>query len=138
MRNLFLLFVLLIFAGQLQASDFEHCKALLTHNFSENSSFHRIDLDSVELQSLNRARASYNNDPFPKKVLTVYLEKFLGCRPGVVSFNQGPFGVSTASCDYLGEDNPSSFVCYLESNLGYFITNINFMEEMTVIYNRWD
>jgi hypothetical protein len=34
--------------------------------------------------------------------------------------------------------NPTSFACYLETNIGFFFVTSDFMDSTFVIWNRWD
>ncbi len=139
MRNLILLIFMLIFASQVSASS-DECKRLLTDNFHQESSFHVVDIDRV-VQIHGRDVFCSDNilDQYSFQFLiNSYLERELGCKAGAVNFEVGPNGTSESHCQFLNKQTPSSFVCYLETNIGYFVANINFMEELTVIYTRWD
>lgn len=42
------------------------------------------------------------------------------------------------SCKIIKEGSPSSEVCYLETDMGYFFLMRDMVDHINVIYNRWD
>ena len=46
--------------------------------------------------------------------------------------------ISKSSCREVAEGIPSSMVCYLESEIGYFIVSKDMLSGVNIIFNRWD
>lgn len=62
----------------------------------------------------------------------------LGCEHGDLNFGRGPEGRSHSDCNQLAGTRLNSVVCYVESNLGYFIVNRTYNDKLNVLFNHWD
>ena len=70
-------------------------------------------------------------------VLRLFLER-KGCSRNDVNFGKGPFGRSASRCRLVERYSPHSRVCYIETNLGYFLFSKNLIGNAQIIFNLWD
>ena len=63
-----------------------------------------------------------------------------GCGKNDIRFTAGPDSVRSgkAVCNNIAKGKPHSQVCYIESNIGYFLVARDMISGVTVVYNRWD
>lgn len=89
--------------------------------------------DSMSFQLYSEeAAASFEKKPENSAVAAVRdLEEKIGC--DVKSFEIGE-----VSCKDVVPGNLLSRVCYAESQHGYFFISMDMMENMNVVFNRWD
>lgn len=71
---------------------------------------------------------------FAKKMIETALSPY--CEASVIEFNLKD--QSQNGCMTVVPRNPTSFVCYLETNVGFFFVTSDFMDSTFVIWNRWD
>ena len=89
--------------------------------------------DSVSFQVYSEeAAVSFEGKPESAAVAAVRdLEEKLGC-------DAKSFELGEISCKEVVPGNLLSRVCYAESQLGYFFISMDMMENMNVVFNRWD
>jgi hypothetical protein len=63
-----------------------------------------------------------------------------GCGKKDLRFTGGPDSGRSgkAICKLIAKGIPHSRVCYIESNIGFFIVSRDMVSGATVVYNRWD
>lgn len=63
-----------------------------------------------------------------------------GCGKKDIRFTAGPDSMRSgkAICKNIVREKPHSRVCYIESNIGYFLVSRDMISGATVVYNRWD
>lgn len=60
------------------------------------------------------------------------------CSQNDVNFGQGPHGRSHSKCTNIVAGEDQSRVCYVETNLGYFIVTRDLLDTFNIVYSRWD
>ena len=113
------------------SSSFE-CRSRLTDNFSKNTIMVNFNYDPTEIRDY---RKDYLADGIA--VLRLFLER-KGCSRNDVNFGKGPFGRSASRCRLVERYSPHSRVCYIETNLGYFLFSKNLIGNAQIIFNLWD
>lgn len=98
------------------------CFADCFKNFSQgrDSASHQVNVSDVTgVENL------YESTKFAIKKLATYY----GC---------GDIAIRELRCDYLIKNMSESNVCYARTNLGYFIVNKDYVENVNVTFNRFD
>jgi hypothetical protein len=67
-----------------------------------------------------------------------WLQNQLGCSRQEVNFGTGPTGRAQSRCRAISERMPNSQVCYVESNLGYFLVHTDYLSNIVIQFHRWD
>lgn len=81
----------------------------------------------------------YEDDDLANAILYIrYLLNDLGCSKKDINFAKGPLGKSKSRCRNLVPGSYNSKVCYVESNLGYFLVSKDFEDLVDITFNRWD
>ena len=108
------------------------CVEALTTGFSDNTTTAQYNLDQYQIRD-------YGKDYLAEaiKIIRIHISE-LGCSRSSINFGQGPRGRSTSRCEQIVKSVNSSRVCYVETNLGYFLVSIGFLEDAVVTYHRWD
>jgi hypothetical protein len=125
MNKLFLVVALGIFVGMSQGvrADFE-CYRRVLNDFSVDSRSFQIYSEEVselfDEQPENAARESIR-----------LLEKQLEC-------NKKALNPVEVSCKDIVPGNIMSRVCYAENRDGYFFISLDLMENVNIVFNRWD
>jgi len=60
------------------------------------------------------------------------------CSQNDVNFGQGPQGRSHSRCSVIIANEDQTRVCYVETNLGYFLVSRDLLDTFNLIYSRWD
>jgi len=60
------------------------------------------------------------------------------CSQNDVNFGRGPQGRSHSKCSNILTNENQTRVCYVETNLGYFLVSQDLLDTFNVIYSRWD
>jgi len=132
MKNfIFLAIVFLSFTAQ--ASNQEksaECTDLLANDRDSNTFQINIDRDDLP---------NYGRDHLANGIVIIReLLKEEGCSKKAINFGKGPEGRSHSRCGKLHRASTNSMTCYIESNLGYFILNIDYHSTANIIFSRWD
>lgn len=61
-----------------------------------------------------------------------------GCSQNDINFGQGPHGRSHSKCSNIVPEQDHTRICYVETNLGYFLVSRDLLDTFNVIYSRWD
>ncbi|WP_417335998.1 hypothetical protein [Halobacteriovorax marinus] len=124
----FLLFAVSEFAS----ADEIRCINRLTNDFNTDSISHTLSLDDYEVRD-------YGNDHLALaiKMIRILVDE-VGCSPKAINFGRSARGRSHNRCDQILRGVPSSRVCYVETNLGYFFVTTNMLTDMHITFNRWD
>ncbi|MCR9204453.1 MAG: hypothetical protein NXH75_07750 [Halobacteriovoraceae bacterium] len=61
-----------------------------------------------------------------------------GCSRGDVNFGKGPHGRSHSRCTKVIRNQEHTRVCYVETNLGYFFLTTDLLDNINILYSRWD
>ena len=108
------------------------CIDRLTNGHNDNTTSARYNLQNLNLRD-------YGRDYLAQAIAVIRVHvKELGCSKKSINFGKGPWGRSQSRCTLVARGVESSRVCYVESNLGYFLVSTGFLDDMTVVYNRWD
>jgi hypothetical protein len=135
-RIFIFLFISLISTG-LFASQLKCYEDLLTNGHGGTEARHYF-FESSELDQMN-AQSNFGNDFMAKSIASIrFLLEDLNCTPNSVNFGKGPEGRSHSSCKLIRENVESSRVCYVETNLGYFLVSWDYLEGTHFIFNRYD
>jgi hypothetical protein len=134
-KSKFLMLIISLFMISFSSFAIEKsCTELLTQNYSKNS--HSYQMNEEELTGISEFVESYDiSKNISFKVVEVLLER-LKCNKKGVSFTSYPFNRS--SCKEIVPGVSTSYVCYVESNVGYFVINMDMMSTVNVTFNRWD
>lgn len=110
------------------------CNDKLTNNYSRDFSFYTLNRDQ-----LSHLR-DFGPDHLAQSIIYIryLLNEVIGCQRDEVNFGQGPLGRSQSRCSKLSPKVDFSTVCYVETNLGYFLVHSDFLENITFQYHRWD
>lgn len=124
MKGLMML-IAVVFLGMSQGAraDFDCYRRLLNDFSSDSSSFQIYDEDVAIV---------FEEAPEKAAVQSIrLLEKKLECDNKAIRSLE-------VSCKDVVPDNLMSRVCYVESNEGYFIMSMDMMENVNLVFNRWD
>lgn len=138
MKKFLLLLVLVVFAASMkaQARDViaeQKCFRSLTDDHARNINSFTIDLSELEIRD-------YGNDHLAKSIRVIReLLADLGCQPHAIKFGVGPLGRARSKCFYFDPNNRDiSRTCYVSTNLGLFKTTESYLDEMLIIFKRFD
>lgn len=70
------------------------------------------------------------------KEAVVQVAKNLGCHESELGLHNK--SAQVARCQEIVPGNELSKVCYLESNVGYFMISKDMLSNVNIIFNRWD
>ena len=108
------------------------CFKILTKDHTVDSAHFKVNLDDLELPEYGRDYLAFSIR------LIRELIKGEGCSRRSINFGFTPVGKARSSCKLLNPEAYWSRVCYVETNLGYFIINQAFINTAHVTYSRWD
>lgn len=125
MNKLFLAVVLGIFVGVSQGvrADFD-CYRNLLDDFSRDSK-------SFQIYSEEVAEAFGEGAQYASKEAIRLLGQKVGCRDSALKNVE-------VSCDEMILGNPISKVCYAEGEDGFFFVSVDMMDNVNIVFNRWD
>lgn len=118
--------VLFFLAGSLMAASgsAKDCYESLTAELSKDSQ--AFQLSEVEVGNSDSVGLEYATAAVSS------LAKKLKCdRPIVVDRTQ-------SACREIVPGVLSSEACYIKTDLGYFITNVDYLANINLVFNRWD
>ncbi len=121
MKTLILLFILLF-----SLSSFADCSQALSGDYTHDSKAYQLYEDEV---SLELAR---NTSKFAVAAVAA-LQYKLGCAHEKISNR-----FTNVSCNQVVPGVSLSTVCYLESQSGYFLVSVDMLENINIVYNRFD
>ena len=125
MNKLFLVVALGIFVGMSQGvrADFD-CYRRALNDFSVDSRSFQVYSEEVS--------ALFEEEPEQAARESIrLLEQRLEC-------DQKSLNPVEVSCKDIVPGNYMSRVCYAESNDGYFFISLDMMENVNIVFNRWD
>jgi hypothetical protein len=110
------------------------CEAKLTNDHNRDFSFYSFNRDEVS------HLRDFGPDHLAQSIVYIryLLNKVVGCQNDEVNFGKGPQGRAQSRCSSLSPKVDFSKVCYVETNLGYFLVHTDFMENITIQFHRWD
>ncbi len=125
MNKLFLVVALGIFVGMSEGvrADFD-CNGALLDNYSRDSKSFQIYSEEVAELFEERPEAA-------AKESIRLLRESLGCADKALNAVE-------VSCSEVIPGNSMSKVCYAENKDGYFFVSIDMMENVNIVFNRWD
>ena len=125
MNKLFLVVVLGIFVGMSQGvrADFD-CYSSLLDDFS-------VDSKSFQIYSEEAAELFEERPEAAAKESIRLLGEKLGC-------NNKNLDQMEVSCSEVIPGNLMSKVCYAENDIGYFFVSMDMMDNVNIVFNRWD
>ncbi|PIR28616.1 MAG: hypothetical protein COV38_15190 [Bdellovibrionales bacterium CG11_big_fil_rev_8_21_14_0_20_38_13] len=121
MKTLILIFVLLI-----SASSFANCSSALTNQYTQDSVAFQLSEDEVDYE-IPRATVE-----FAKQAVTSLQQK-LGCKLEKIGEQ-----FTNANCQEVVPGISSSNVCYVEGRSGYFLVSVDMLENINIVFNRFD
>ncbi len=121
MKILIPLFILLI-----SVSSFADCSQALSGGYAHDSKAYQLYEDEVNLE------LSRNTTEFATEAVLVLQQK-LGCMN-----EKSATTFSNVSCNQVVPGVRLSSVCYLEGQTGYFLVSVDMLENINIVYNRFD
>lgn len=118
-----LLVVILMAVSLGSAANYDCYKAALNDFASDSMAYQIYDEDISMAFDDNGVKASV------KAVRS--LESKLGCV-------EKSFEIKNVSCNEIVPGNSVSKVCYIESQLGYFFVSMDMMDQVNIVFSRWD
>ena len=135
MKKLLIVLLMIIFAASIKAEAGEverRCYGELTDGFKKDRNTFVLDLDFIQMRD-------YRTDQLAKSIRVVReLLDELGCSPKAINFGHTPQGRSHNTCKYFDRNQKDIKVCYVGTNLGYFLVHEDYLFHMTVNFYRWD
>jgi hypothetical protein len=123
---------LLLAVSEFTSANEARCINRLTSGYSSDSMSHTLDLNDYEIRD-------YRNDHLAFSIRMVReLLNDVGCSKNAINFGRSANGRSHSRCDQVLRSVPSSRVCYVETNLGYFFVTRNMLTNIHITFNRWD
>lgn len=95
-----------------------------------------LDSRSFQIDDQNIS-SDFDDDSisFSKEAI-VQVAKSLGCAQSDLGFDNKNMGGE--SCQELIPGKSFSKICYVESDVGYFMVSKDMLDHVNIIYNRWD
>ncbi len=123
---------LLFAVSEFSSADETQCINRLTNDYTADSVAYTMSVDDYNVRD-------YGNDHLALsiKMIRILIDKS-GCSPSAINFGRSARGRSHNRCDQILRGVPSSRVCYVETNLGYFFVTTNMLTDMHITFNRWD
>lgn len=123
---------LLLAVSEFSSASETRCIDRLTDAYSTDSMSHTINLNDINIRD-------YGNDhlAFSIKIVRELLNE-VGCSGNDINFGRSSRGRSHSRCHQVLRGVPSSRVCYVESNLGYFFLTRDMLTNVNITFNRWD
>ena len=110
------------------------CQSRLTNNFRESTLMENFKYDSESVRN-------YGKDYLAESIAILRLFVLdRGCSDRAINFGKGPSGRSASRCRLVERYSPQSRVCYIETNLGYFLVSksLESSSRLQIIFNLWD
>jgi hypothetical protein len=126
--------VLNLVCGQtlIASANEQHCRALLTSQFSRDSRYVTYHMDDLNVPDYGKDYLAHS-----LKTIRLFIER-LGCHPRDINFGQGAQGVAHSRCETIVRQTENSRMCYVESNLGYWFVHKDFVDNIHIMFHRWD
>lgn len=119
--------ILFVFIFLISSSaSFADCYQRLTSDYSRDSQAFQLSEDTVDY------KITRGSEVFAREAV-VALKASLGCQAQQVSKALMP-----ANCQEVVPNVPMSRVCYVESEFGYFLVSIDMLENINIVFNRFD
>ena len=110
----------------------DHCRDLLTAKFTRDSRYVSYQADDLNVPDFGRDYVAYS-----VKTIRLYIDR-LGCNQRDINFGQGAQGAAHSRCESIVRDRENSRMCYVESNLGYWFIHKDFVDDIHIMFHRWD
>tara|TARA_R110000868_G_scaffold204946_3_gene453186 strand:- start:53266 stop:53634 length:369 start_codon:yes stop_codon:yes gene_type:complete len=104
-----------------------NCYESLTQNYSRDSFAYQLNEDEVDLE-LDRGSV-----PFARAAVAA-LEAKLSCGMDAKALSLG----QSANCQDVVPGVALSRVCYIEKPYGYFLVSVDMLENINIVFNRFD
>ena len=132
MRKSLLILALGLFTLTASASP-DRCRTRLLGHGDVDSAAFSLNADEVFGQR------DFGRDYLAEAIFAVRaLLEDVKCSRNDINFGQGPLGRSHSKCRLIVNHAPQSAACYIESNLGYFFVTQDYLNNINIVYNRWD
>jgi hypothetical protein len=122
MKKVILMLLALVLSGSVFAN-YDCYRRALNDFSSDSAAFQVYSDDAIELYEERPEKAV--------KAAVSELEGKLECQ-------KGSFELAKISCKEVVPGNFISRVCYVESQHGYFFISMDMMEQLNIVFNRWD
>jgi hypothetical protein len=123
---------LLLAVSEFTSADETRCINRLTDSYSSDSITHTLNLTDLDVRD-------YRNDHLAFSIRMVReLLRERGCSRSDINFGRSANGRSHSRCEQVLRGTPSSRVCYVETNLGYFFVTRDMLTNVHITFNRWD
>lgn len=132
MKNWLIFLVLVVAAGWAFGGHATECRDVLTRESVRSVQYFSIDTDDYEIRDYGRDHVAW-----AIRMVRLLLEE-QGCARDEVNFGRGNFGRSKNRCQHIAAPKDESLVCYIETNLGYFIVTPSYGSEVSLVYHLWD
>lgn len=132
MKNWLVLLLLVVAASWAFQGRASECRDILLAESYSPVRYFSIDTDDYELRDYGRDHLAW-----AIKVVRLVLDDH-GCSQSDVNFGRGDFGRSKNRCSLVAEPKEESLVCYIETNLGYFIVAPSYASHVSVLFHLWD
>ncbi len=132
MKNWLLLLVLVMAAGWAFGGNATECRDVLTRESFQAVRYFSVDTDEYDIRDYGRDHVAW-----AIRMVRILLEE-QGCSRDEVNFGRGNYGRSKNRCQRISEPKDESLVCYIETNLGYFIVTPSYGSEVSLVYHLWD
>ncbi len=110
----------------------QDCRNLLTERFSSDSRYVSFSAGDLDLPDYGRDYMAYS-----VKVIRIFLDR-IGCHTQDINFGQGAQGSAHSRCEAIVRERENSRMCYVESNLGYWFIHKDFVDDVHIMFHRWD
>lgn len=128
MKKLLLSLALLAVASYGQAfASMENCRMNLLDDYKGDSKSYQIADESL-VNDFDSSPRSYSIESVQNLSNSLVKKSGLNCQ----------VEVSKASCKRIIANVDSSMVCYLESEIGYFLVSKDQLSGVNIVFNRWD
>ena len=108
-------------------NSFADCYESLTQNYSRDSFAYQLAEDEVDLE-LDRGSVSF------ARAAVEALEAKLSCGMDAKGLSMG----QSANCQDVVPGVALSRVCYVEKTYGYFLVSVDMLENINIVFNRFD
>lgn len=114
-------------------ADKNACLEKLTKNYTLDSRALNVDTDTITVNG-------HENDLLAqgRSIIRSVLE-LNGCNGQAdINFGWSPLGRTQSRCQNIVKERPTSSVCYIESDIGYFFLTRDLQTTAHLVFSRWD
>lgn len=132
MKNWFILLLLVAAASWAFQGQASECRdVLMTESYTPVRYF-TLDTDDYEIRDYGRDHLAW-----AIKIIRLLVEE-KGCAQSEINFGRGDFGRAKNRCTLVSAPKEESLVCYIETNLGYFIVAPTYTSRVSILFHLWD